>query len=121
MILVDTSVWIDHLNGRVPHLDVALTDALVLCHPLVLGELACGGMKQRRKVMQLLSELPLSPVVAHEEAMSLIEQRSLMGKGLSFADVHLLASAAIGDSISLWTHDKRLFAVADSMGLAFRP
>jgi len=121
MILVDTSVWIEHIHTRLPGLGLAMDDGMVLAHPFVVGELACGNIKSRRKVLDLLAELPPAPIANHEEAIALIERRSLMGKGLSYADVHLLASAAIGDDVQLWTNDKKLLAAADTMGLAYRP
>ena len=120
MILVDTSVWIEHIHVRVPRLAVALEEARVLTHPLVIGELACGGIKSRRKFLDLMAELPLAPIVNHAEAIALIERRALMGKGLSYGDVQLLASAAIADDVQLWTNDKKLLAAADAMGLAYR-
>ncbi len=121
MILVDTSVWIEHIHGRLPKLAQAMDDGMVLVHPFVVGELACGSIKSRRKFLDLLEELPTAPIANHGEAIALIEQRTLMGKGLSYADVHLLASAAIGDEVRLWTNDKKLLAAADAMGLAYRP
>lgn len=120
MILVDTSVWIEHIHKRVPRLALAMEAGLVLTHPFVIGELACGGIKARRKFLDLLAELPSAPIVHHAEAIALIELRALMGKGLSYPDVHLLASTAIADDVRLWTNDKKLLAAAESMNLAYR-
>lgn len=120
MILVDTSVWIEHMHGRVPQLAIALDDAQVLSHPFVIGELACGSIRSRRQILDLLNELPTAPIANHDEAIALIERRALMGKGLTYADVHLLAAAAIGDDVQLWTNDKKLRSAAHAMGLAYR-
>jgi predicted nucleic acid-binding protein len=119
MILVDTSVWIEHTHNRMPQLVRALDDALVLSHPFVVGELACGGIKLRRKLLDVLGELPPAPIASHAEALAMIEARALMGLGLAYTDVHLLASAAIGDDVQLWTNDKRLAAVAVKLGIGY--
>lgn len=120
MVLVDTSVWIQHLHTPIPQLAELLEDLTVLSHPYVVGELACGNIRGRKQQLELMAELPIAPSVDHNEALALIEQRKLMGKGLAYTDIHLLASAAIGNRVELWTADKKLFAAANSMGLAFR-
>lgn len=94
MILVDTSVWIDHLRTGVPPLAEALEQGHVLVHPLVLGELACGNLHKRRNVLELLGNLSHAPPATDPEAMELIERRSLMGRGIGYIDVHRLAEVA---------------------------
>jgi predicted nucleic acid-binding protein len=121
MILVDTSVWIDHLRKGVPALVAALERGQVLIHSFVAGELACGNLKNRTEVLHLLGDLPAAPIVTDAEALAFIEHQHLMGRGIGYIDVHLLASAALAGSARLWTHDKRLAAVATGLGLAFTP
>ena len=119
MILVDTSVWIDHLRAAVPALSEALDQNRVLMHPYVLGELACGNLSNRGQLLDLLSRLPVPPVATQAEALSLIDQWSLMGQGIGYLDVHLLASVALAGEARLWTRDRRLAAVAVDRHLAF--
>ena len=118
MILVDTSVWIDHLHRAVPRLVEALEGEQVLTHPFVLGELACGELRQRRELLDLLAALPAAAVATDEEALLLIERRRLMGRGIGYIDVHLLASVMLSTGAWLWTTDKRLKAVATDLHLA---
>ena len=117
MMLVDTSVWIDHFR----HGDAALTTALeagqVWMHSFVLGELACGNLRSRAEVLSLLQALPPMPVSTDKEGLLFIDQHALMGRGIGYVDVHLLASARLGGTL-LWTRDKRLHAVATELGLA---
>ena len=119
MILVDTSVWIDHLHKSIPALAEALECGEVLTHPFVIGELACGQLAHRRNVLALLSTLPTCTVATDAEALRLIEGRRLMGKGLGYAGVHLLASAILTDEAMLWTRDKQLAAIAMQLRLNF--
>ena len=119
MILVDTSVWIDHLRAGVPRLVGALEAGSVCIHPFVIGELACGNMRNRRTVLELLSELPTVPVATDAEVLGFIERRSLMGRGIGYFDAHLLASATLSVTARLWTRDKRLAAVAAELDLSF--
>lgn len=119
MILVDTSVWVDHLRSGEPSLAAALDGGRVLMHPFVLGELACGNLKNRVQVLRLLSDLPSAPTATDTEALGLIERRALIGRGIGFVDVHLLASVALAGSGRLWTRDRRLAAVAARMEIAF--
>jgi len=118
MILVDTSVWVDHLRDGAPALAAALEQGRVLTHPFVLGELACGNLKNRGEVLQLLGELPAAPMATDPEALDFIERRALMGRGIGYVDVHLLASVALAGTAQLWTRDKRLAAVAADLELA---
>lgn len=119
MILVDTSVWIDHLRIGSPALAEALEHARVLMHPFVLGELACGNLENRNEVLQLLSDLPKAPMASDPEVLTFIERRALMGRGIGYVDVHLLASAVLAGSARLWTRDKRLDAVAAELGVGY--
>ena len=119
MILVDTSVWVDHLRDGAPALAAALDQGSVLMHPFVLGELACGNLKNRGEVLRLLGELPAAPVATDPETLDYIERRALMGRGIGYLDVHLLASVALAGTARLWTRDKRLAAVAADLKLAY--
>ncbi len=94
MILVDTSVWVDHLRAGTPALAAALEQGGVLMHPFVLGELACGNLKNRGEVLRLLGALPGAPMATDREARDFIERRALMGRGIGYIDIHLLASVA---------------------------
>jgi len=119
VILVDTSVWVDHLGAGVPALAVALDEGRVFIHPFVLGELACGNLKNRGEVLQLLGDLPSAPTATDPEALRFIEERGLMGRGIGYIDVHLLASVALSGVTQLWTRDKRLAAVATDLDVSF--
>ena len=118
MVLVDTSVWINHLSIGDPDLNRLLTECEVICHEFIIGELACGGIKNRKEFLALLDSLPASPVITHEEYMYLLEKEKLMGKGIGFVDIHLLASARLS-CISIWTEDKNLKTVARSLKLSY--
>ncbi len=120
MILVDSSIWIDHLRASEPALAALLHAGRVLTHPFVVGELACGNLKNRKQVLSLLQDLPPAPVTTDEEVLFFIERRGLMGKGIGYVDAHLLASISVTGTGRLWTRDKRLDAVAGSIGLAFK-
>jgi hypothetical protein len=119
MILVDTSVWIDHLRKGTPALAVALEDGQVLMHPFVLGELACGNLRNRTEVLRLLGDLSQAPAATDAEARTFIDRHALMGRGIGYIDVHLLASTALAAPARLWTHDRRLSRVAAELALAF--
>lgn len=120
MILVDSSIWIDHLRAGVPALVELLNAGRVLTHPFVVGELACGNLKDRNDVLSLLQDLPASPVATDEEVLFFIERRGLMGKGIGYVDAHLLAAISAMGTGRLWTRDKHLDALAGSIGLAFK-
>jgi len=119
MILVDTSVWVDHLRDGAPALAAALEQGNVLMHPFVLGELACGNLKNRGEVLRLLGALPAAPMATDTEALDYIERRALMGRGIGYVDVHLLASVALAGTARLWSRDKRFAAVAADLKLAY--
>ena len=116
MILVDTSVWIDHLRKTDEELSRHLDLGVILCHPFVIGEMACGNMKNRDEILELLVALPKSEVASHEEALHLVTDRKLWGKGIGWIDVHLLASALLANC-TLWTKDKALHSVSRSLNI----
>jgi len=119
MILVDTSVWIDHLRSGSPLLAELLEQNRVVMHPMVLGELACGSLKNRQQLLQLWQSQDSLQAVSHDEALYFIEQHGLMGKSVGYIDVHLLASVALANGVKLWTQDKRLAHVAIEMRYAW--
>ncbi|MDB5367822.1 MAG: type toxin-antitoxin system VapC family toxin [Rhodospirillales bacterium] len=121
MILVDTSVWIDHLHADDPALARLLDEGDTLVHPFVVGELALGRMRQRDNVLRLLRKLPQAQVATDDEVLQLIAAQKLDGTGLGYIDVHLLASLRLTQDAGLWTRDKRLGEIAARMGLAHVP
>ena len=112
MILVDTSVWIDHLRKGDAELARTLEAGDVLTHPFIIGELACGNLTRRTPILGLLRTLPAAQVATDDEVLGFIERRKLMGRGMGYIDAHLLASIALTRGSRLWTRDKRLAAVA---------
>jgi predicted nucleic acid-binding protein len=121
MILVDTSVWVDHLRNSDRGLAALLMASNVLMHTFVIGELACGNLRRRDQILALLKDLPRAGVATDDEVLFFIERHTLMGRGLGFVDVHLLASVALHGTARLWTRDKPLRAAADSLGLGHAP
>jgi predicted nucleic acid-binding protein len=117
VILVDTSVWVRHLREGDADLAAALERAEVWAHPWVIGELACGRLSDRATVLELLRALPAAPVASLDEVLALIERRALMGRGIGWVEVQLLASALLA-GVPLWTLDRRLAAVAAEFGVA---
>lgn len=120
MILVDTSVWIDHLRLGEGDLEALLNSGQVLTHPFVIGELACGNLRNRTAVLGLLTGLPRSRIASQDEVLYFIETNNLMGQGIGFIDAHLLAATAMSDTSHIWTRDKRLGRVAADLGIALR-
>ena len=118
MILVDTSVWIEHLRNKNDRLKILLFEEQVVCHPFVIGELACGTLQKREQILSLLTALPEVELIEHEEVMSFIQGRRLYGRGIGWVDAHLLASALVGRT-SLWTADPRLAAAATELGINY--
>lgn len=118
MILVDTSVWVDHLRRGDKALASLLESASVLAHPFVIGEMACGSLADRRLVLELLQALPMAAVAEPDEVLGFIERHRLFGKGVGYVDVHLLASVALSGGATLWTRDKRLHVLAEALGCA---
>ena len=120
MILVDSSVWIDHLRARDEMLSASLADGKVLSHPFVIGEVALGTIRPREAVLASLQKLPSATVAAHGDVMHLIERYRLFGRGIGYVDAHLLAAVRLTPPAMLWTRDRRLLAVAINLGLAAR-
>lgn len=118
MILVDTSVWIDHLRRGDAALSALLDSGRVLAHPFVIGELALGDLRQRDLVLALLRDLPQAKQATDDEVMGFIDRHRLFGQGVGYVDAHLLASARLTALARLWTRDKRLLVVAQKLGLA---
>jgi len=118
VILVDTSVWIEHLRSASAILTELLGDGQVLVHPFVLGELALGSLRQRDVLLSDLRDLPQAVVATDGEVLSLIDRRTLFGRGIGYVDAHLLAAARLTAGSKLWTHDRRLQAVAAQLDLA---
>jgi hypothetical protein len=116
MVLVDTSIWISHFRKGNTHLKELLDDESVVCHPFIIGELACGGLKNRNEILSLLKALPQSKTAESDEILQFIESKRLFGKGLGLVDVHLLASALLTKML-LWTADKPLQTAADKLNI----
>lgn len=116
MVLADTSVWIEHFRHGHARLRSHLADGLVLMHPFVSGELACGNLKDRSEVLFCLNEMPAAKLATHGEVMTFMEKHRLWGRGLGLVDLHLLASALLSDG-QFWTFDKKLAQAASDLGL----
>ena len=121
MILVDSSVWVDHLRKRDSILVGSLGNRAVLGHPWITGELALGNLRNRAEVIGLLQALPQATVAQDDEVLWLIEQEAVSASGIGYVDAQLLAATRLTPDASLWTRDKRLGAVASRLGLAFQP
>jgi predicted nucleic acid-binding protein len=117
MILADTSIWIDYFREGLPELAERLHRSIVVIHPFVVGELACGNFSNRDATLELLQQLRSVTVAEHDEVLSFIRARKLYGRGMGYVDAHLLAAAAI-EGCHLWTRDKRLYALASTLGIA---
>jgi predicted nucleic acid-binding protein len=107
MVLVDTSVWVSHLWEGNVGLEKLLSDGEVICHPFIVGELACGNLKNRYEILTYLQSFPMTIFAEDDEVLKFIENNQLMGKGLGYIDIHLIASAVLTD-VPLWTLDKTL-------------
>ena len=121
MILVDTSVWIDHLRTNDKSLSNLLAAGRVLAHPFVTGELALGNLRQRAIILEALSDLPQAKVATDMEVRHFIDAQALFGRGIGYVDAHLLASVRLTAGAVIWTRDKRLHGVADRLKLAMAP
>ena len=119
MILVDTSVWIDHLRHGNETLESLLTQQRVCIHPMVIGELACGNLRNRDQLLGLWNHLPGVPEASHEEVMIYLARRRLADRGIGYIDLHLLASAKLQSGTRIWTGDRRLAEASDSLKLTF--
>lgn len=118
MILVDTTVWVDHLRSGDQTLTQLLDTGTVITHPFVIGEIALGHLNPRDLILRMLSNLPKAVAAADAEVLSFVEQRKLFGLGIGYVDAHLLAAAQLTAGATLWTRDKRLHGIADNLGLA---
>ena len=118
MILLDTSVWVDHLRLDDALVVQVLESGQVAAHAFVIGELACGNLKSRARVIGLLQALPQLPTATDDEVLYFIEKRELMGRGIGYVDAHLLATSTISGSL-LWTRDKRLKGIAAEQGVVY--
>jgi predicted nucleic acid-binding protein len=118
LILVDTSVWVDHLRRGDPGLVDLLERSAVVMHPFVVGEIACGSLRDRKALLELLQDLPPAVVATDDEVMQFIERQALHGKGIGYVDVHLLASVALTGGARLWTRDQKLRQAAAALGCA---
>ena len=121
MILVDTSIWIDHLRVGDPKLGALLQDGHVLTHPCVIGELALGQLSHRSDILGLLRNLPHAQTATDDELLHLVENRHLFGLGIGYVDAHLLAATLLTAGARLWTRDKRLAAVIAQLKLSTEP
>ena len=119
MVLVDTSIWVAHLRSGSRQLEKLLMDAEVMSHPYIIGELACGNLKNRNEIISLLQSLPMAPTIEFNEFLFFMDRNNLMGKGIGFVDVQLLASAQLA-GVPLWTADKKLKSSADQLELSFK-
>lgn len=119
MVLVDTSIWVFHFRDGNPQLEALLINGGVVCHPFIIGELACGNLKNRKEILTLLQALPMATTADQEEVLRFVEQHQLMGMGLGCVDVHLLASAKLL-GIPLWTKDKKLAEAAKKLSVSYR-
>jgi len=118
MILVDTSVWIDHLRSGDAMLAALLERGQVLAHPFVIGELGLGSLRQREVVLEALQDLPRATVATDTEVLHFIASHTLFGLGIGYVDAHLLAAVQLTPGASLWTRDKRLHTAAEKLGVA---
>jgi predicted nucleic acid-binding protein len=118
-VLADTSVWVDHLRKGNEDLTRLLESGEIVCHPHVIGELACGNLRRRTAILAWLQALPAAPEATHEEVLALVAAHSLHGRGLGWIDAHLLASASLMPC-HLWTLDRSLRAAANDLGLGSR-
>ena len=118
MILVDTSVWVDHLRADDERLTALLDGEEALGHPFIMGELALGNLRQRDVVLRALRRLPQATVASDQEVLRLIDRQALFGRGIGYVDAHLLAAVRLTADAKLWTRDRRLQTVAAELGLA---
>jgi predicted nucleic acid-binding protein len=118
VILVDTSIWVDHLRAGDERLGALLNGGEVLGHPFVIGELALGNLRYRDAFLRDLFDLPQAVVASDEEVLRLIDRETLFGRGIGYIDAHLLAAARLTPDTKLWTRDQTLKAIAAQLGLA---
>ncbi len=119
MVLVDTSIWIDHFRNDNKELKGLLLKAKVICHPFIIGELACGNLNNREGILSLMRSLPRAKVAEQEEILKFIKANHLMGIGIGYIDVNLLASSLLSE-VLLWTFDKRLQKAAIQLHVSYK-
>lgn len=119
MILIDTSIWVDHLAKNDPQVVAQLDAAHVLMHPFIVGEIACGSLRNRTVILEGLQNLPAAMVANPDEVLRFIDIHRLHGKGIGYVDTHLLASVLLSDGAKLWTRDKRLHSIAHDLNCAY--
>ncbi len=119
MIIADTSVWIDHFRRGDGKLERALMAGSILAHPFVIGEIALGHLRQRKRILDDLCELPMATVAADDEVLALIDETKLFGRGIGYIDAHLLAATRLSEDAALWTYDRRLHEAARHLDLAY--
>lgn len=117
MILVDTSIWVDHLRKNDLDMQRLLDEASILTHPLVIGELAMGDLRPREPILRVMHKLPVVNTADHHEALRFISHHKLFGLDIGYIDAHLLASVRLTPETTLWTRDKRLADVAQTLHL----
>lgn len=120
MIIIDTSIWVDHFRRNDAHLVALLEGSRVLVHDFVQGELALGNLRQRKQVIEALADLPRAEHATPEEVLAFIERHALHGAGIGYVDAHLLAASKLNAAL-LWTKDRYLYAVASRLKLAYVP
>jgi predicted nucleic acid-binding protein len=121
VILVDTSIWIDHLRQGNEHLVQLLGLGRVVTHPYAIGELALGSLQNRHTVLGALKELPRALLATDEEVLQFIETNALFGLDIGYIDAHLLAAARLAPGTKIWTRDMRLLSASTDLGLAYLP
>ena len=119
MILADTSVWVDHLRGALPRLAQLVKDGEILMHPMIIGELACGNLADRKKRLRDWWRFPMILEAPHRDVLSTIESKKIMGRGIGFIDAHLLCAVLNSEDTLLWTRDNSFHKVAEDLGIAF--
>lgn len=119
MILVDTSIWIDHLRAGDPALAGLLQNGQAIAHPWVIGELALGHLTRRGEILGLLGNLGQAPTATDREVLAMVEEHRLFGRGIGYVDAQLLASTLLTAGNALWTRDQRLAAAAGRLGVAY--
>ena len=119
MLIVDTSVWVSHLRDGNAELENLLNHDQVMCHPFIIGEIACGNIKNRTEILSLLQSLPMAIQVSDEEVLEFIEDNLLMGQGLGYVDMHLSASARLSE-VPIWTLDTKFSKTNRKLGISYR-
>ena len=121
MVLIDTVVWIDHLQSNDEHLSMLLENEQIVMHPMVIGELAMGNLANRQRTLEDFAKLPEISVATHEEVLFFIERHRLMGTGISYVDANLLASVIAYGDTKLWSRDRRLNEAAAMFDVVHKP